>query len=95
MKESPKPQLKFFYYKEASTFSWEKRKENGSLKLFPNLYIYIYINKKEWKKMFIKISFTVKYILVPKRTTNKQDNYKVTTHTHTHTHTKASCEDYA
>ena len=37
--------------------------------------------------MFIKISFTVKYILVPKRTTKKHDNYKVTTHTHTHTHT--------
>ena len=35
--------------------------------------------------MFIKISFTVKYILVPKRTTKKHDNYKVTTHTHTHT----------
>ena len=45
MKESPKPQLKFFYYKEASTFSWKKREENGSLKLFPNLY------KKEEKKM--------------------------------------------
>ena len=43
MKESPKPQLKFIYNKEASTFSWkkikkEKGKENASLKLFPNLY---------------------------------------------------------
>ena len=63
MKESPKPQLKFFHYKEASTFSWEKRKENGSLKLFPNLY------KKEGKKLRMKenahqSTFTVKYILV-------------------------------
>ena len=65
MKESPKPQLKFFYYKEASTFSWKKgkikrekkKKENASLKLFPNLY------KKEKKKIkdtFIKVSLTVR-----------------------------------
>ena len=56
MKESPKPQLKFFYYKEASTFSWKKREENGSLKLFPNLY------KKEGKKIKNERKCSSKYL---------------------------------
>jgi len=39
MKEKPKPQLEFFYYKEAITFIRKKvkEKENASLKFFPNL----------------------------------------------------------
>ena len=39
MKEKPKPQLKFFYYKEAITFIRKKvkEKENASPKFFLNL----------------------------------------------------------
>ena len=32
MKEKPKPQLKFFYCKEAITFSWKKKKQKKKKK---------------------------------------------------------------
>ena len=65
MKEKSKPQLKFFYYKEAITFSLKKKKKCKS-KTLPKPIKKEFL-KKEWKKMHIKVSFKVKYILVWKK----------------------------
>ena len=76
MKERPKSQLKFFFLPQTGNyFQLKKEKENASLKLFPNLKNKINKNKmKRMKENVHQSNFTVKYILVPKRTTNNQDN---------------------
>ena len=49
MKESPKPQLKFFLLQRGKYFQLEKKK-NASQKLFPNLYKKNKKIKKKGKK---------------------------------------------